>query len=992
MSLYPSFLLLPLFLFAQVPGSISIDPRLSCGGHDRIVGRFGSCPEAASATVPGSVAIDPRLSWYTVESQHFDVHFSCRGRLDSEHAGLAQEVAAIAEGVHATLTPAVGWAPRARTQIVIADFYDYFNGWAAPFPNNVITIIPTPPAGSKTNEGDWLRSLILHEYSHILQIDQTSGLFAALRKVFGRISMPNALAPAWIDEGYAVYNETRFGEFGRLRSVEYNMMARAAADSGRLLPVDRCGNYELQRFPGGDAPYLYGSLLHGYVARTDSGIWDRYNHSRSGGLPFFENLHARRVLGRRIYRAWSETGADIVAEANRTAAQVQAKPVTPLRRVTHDGYSTGSPIWSRHGSQLFYISQTGREFPAIKLVDTATGRTTVLHRGPVTGNLSLSRDGRLLAFAELRLVGNYYEHTEIFTLDLTSGAVRQLTYGQRARDPDFASDTSLLVFVSNGNGQNDLKLLDIKTGRVSRLTETEDHTGYHSPRFSPSGKWIAVGVSRPGGYADIELVDRQTGWTIPITHDRANDLSPTWSRTGKFLYFASDRTGIFNLYAYQLATGKTYAVTNVQYGVFEPAISPDNRRIAVTSYSPSGYDLAVTDIRAADWQLAPEFEDAMRDMTESSDDSDRVPRRAEGQSPVSAKAGQLYYYSPFPTLLPAFWLPWASLSDDLGLGELGAFTLGWDALQLHQYQLTAGYRFSDSSPFVSAAYSLRRYRPVINAAADLDLRQQAGAVNIDLPFLQTSRSSFLDFTVSGVRDIYTSTRADLDWTFSNAHQYRFDVAPVDGQVIGFHTDAQSRSLFSDKDMARLLAYWYGYLGHPPQTWSLRTKLAVGTAFEMDAADAFALDDETGLLGVRGYTEESEPARSVLTAGLQFRTPLCWVERGIGTGPLFLSNINAALFTDFGLASPNLQSTIDSLQSAMSRARLGVGAELRVDLVISHLLPVSIYGGCGIGLNPLWSYRPYFGVSSTVLSSLLQSPIATRQSQFPSSLRHLPEGR
>ncbi|MBN2464764.1 hypothetical protein JXD38_03955, partial [candidate division WOR-3 bacterium] len=246
-------------------------------------------------------------------------------------------------------------------------------------------------------------------------------------------------------------------------------------------------------------------------------------------------------------------------------------------------------------------------------------------------------------------------------------------------------------------------------------------------------------------------------------------------------------------------------------------------------------------------------------------------------------------------------------------------------------------------------------------------------------------SSWLDFTVSGARDSSTSARADLDWTYSNAHQYRFGVAPVDGQVLGFHTDVQSRSLFSDKDLARALAYWYGYLGHAPQTWSLRAKLAVGTAFEQDAADAFMLDNEPGLLGVRGYAEASGLERSVIAAGLQFRTPLWWVERGIGTGPLFLQNINAALFADFGLTSPNLQSEIYNLQSAMSRARLGVGAELRADLIVAHLLPVSIHGGCGFGLNPLWSYQPYFGISSSVLSGILNSPVANRQSLRASAI-------
>jgi hypothetical protein len=425
--------------------------------------------------------------------------------------------------------------------------------------------------------------------------------------------------------------------------------------------------------------------------------------------------------------------------------------------------------------------------------------------------------------------------------------------------------------------------------------------------------------------------------------------------------------------------------------VFHPAISPDNRRIAATSYSPSGYDISLIDLNATDWQPALEFYDTLSGTMNDQ-------RRTMNE--------KLYYYNPFPTLLPAFWLPWASLSDEGGIGDLGAFTLGWDALQFHQYQLVAGYRFSHSSPFLTASYALSRYRPVVSALADLDLHRQDGSINVELPFLSTRQSCWLDFGLTALRDMTKSsddsdlipsglsTRADLDWTYSDAHQYRFDVAPVEGRIIGLHTDAQSKSLFSDRDLARVLGYWYQYFGSAPQTWSLRSKLVIGTAFEEGAADAFVLDYESGLLGVRGYANASEPARSVVTAGLQFRTPLWWVERGVGTGPLFLQNINAAAFADAGLTSDWPSSTADcNLQTAdsvLQRIRMGVGTELRVDLILSHLLPVSLYAGCGFGLNPLWPYRLYFGVSSSMLAGILNSPIATRQSPNPPSFRYLPE--
>jgi hypothetical protein len=193
-------------------------------------------------------------------------------------------------------------------------------------------------------------------------------------------------------------------------------------------------------------------------------------------------------------------------------------------------------------------------------------------------------------------------------------------------------------------------------------------------------------------------------------------------------------------------------------------------------------------------------------------------------------------------------------------------------------------------------------------------------------------------------------------------------------------------MLSDRDLTRVVGYWSKYLGDPPQTWSLRSKLVLGSAFGEAAPDAFVLDDGSGLLGVRGYAVESDPARSVIAAGLQFRTPLWWIERGIGTGPLFLQNINAAAFADAGLNSDWPASPVIT-DSLLHDTRLGVGAELRTDVIVSHLLPVSFFAGCGFGLNPIWSYRLYFGVASSMLTGILGS----RDTGVP-GLRHLPETR
>ncbi len=905
--------------------------------------------------IPGAPNWDSRLSWYTLETEHFAVHFSSLGKLDDDRIELAQEVADVCEEVYATVAPVAGWAPRFRVQVVIADFYDYLNGWATPFPENTITIIPTPPGRSLGRGDDWLRTLILHEYSHIVQMDQSRGLASGLRAVFGRVVLPNALAPAWLHEGYAVYNETRFSSGGRLRSTEYDMMARAAADAERLLPVDRCGSYELQRYPGGNAPYLYGSWLHRYaVGETDPDVWERYNRSRSCGLPYFENWYARRVFGRSIYRLWQETGEELTRRAS--AVRQQLGQTTRLDQLTRDGYQTSSPLWSRSGAEVYYISRTGQEYPAIKALDTANNTVRVLVRGRISGSLSLSPDGRELAFTRLDVVRNCCETQDIFALDLVRGTVRQLTRGERAHDPDFAPDTSLLVYVANHNGRSSLRLRDLATGTTSDLAEPDDRTSFQRPRFSPSGKWIAVGVSRLDGSSDIELVDRQTGWTVPVTHDRACDLDPYWSRTGRYLFFVSDRSGVFNLYAYQVATGKVLRCTNVLYGAFEPAVSPDNRRIALVTYSADGYDISTMVLDVQHWHEAESFIDTLPEP---------------GPEPARAD-GQLYYYNPFPSVWPRFWLPWVAF--DKGAWELGAFTLGWDALQFHRYWVLAGARQDTWRPFLIAVYEFCRTRPSLSIDFDLDPRVQTTSFGSRLAFLGTRAGAWFDLIGRLSHDTAFRARVGLDGLFSNAFVYRFNVAPTEGRVCGLSVDGEKRGWLSEHDRARVLGHWIEYFGRAPASWSLRARLAAGAGLgDSTAKSSFILGNRPGLLSVRGY-DDTVAGRTVLVGGLEFRTPLVWVERGLGTGPLFLRNLNAALFAEAGLVS---RSRLPSVRE-LHRSRVGVGTELRSDFLLGHSVPVSLVAGIGFGLNPLWSYRGYLGLQTVLLDGLLGSGPSDRR--------------
>jgi len=904
---------------------------------------------------PPGLSFEPGFSWFTLETQHFSIHFPGPGTLTQERLGYIRTVAEIAEEVRSTLTDNGITVPSQKVQIVIADYLDYYNGYATPFPDNTIVLLPFPPGPEKTNYDDWLRMLFLHEYSHIVQMDQRQGLPLMLARILGRAALPNGIMPAFLFEGYAVYNETRFSNFGRLRSADWQANIRNAVSANHRLSIDQCCGYELNRYPAGLAPYLYGSSFMQFWAKEKGdSILEMFNHQHSRQMPFFTDCAVRKVLGSGLahleqnWQNWMSRQMDSIEQI------VRQDGLTNLKRMSYDGYFLSSPCWSRNGAEIYYLSTQGREGDCIKALNLGTMETRIIHAGAVFGSLAISPDGRFLAFAELQVKGRGYRQGDIFFYDLINGKLQQITFGERAQDPDFSPDGASLVYVSNNEGVSRLIMLNLQTKERWVLTEIGDFGYYHQPRFSPGGGLVAVGVWRQGGYADIELIDLKNGWLIPITQDRACDLFPAWSRTGKLLFFVSDRSGVYNLYAYSVESQKLFRCSNVLTGVYEPAVSPDNRKIALVALGADGYDINLIDLRPKDWCEAEEFVDHYPEMH---------------PNPVAIQS-EVYQYSPLPTVLPRFFLPWlclGQLDNVKGKLEIGLWTLGWDVLQFHRYFTAAGYRLQEKSPFLNLTYELHRYQPVFQFSGRWTLKRQESRLAVDLPIYRTRNWQNLGFGTSFICDSSSRLLFDGSYRFTNSRTFRFSVAPVQGRSCGILFDAESKLLSSVRNRIRFAGYWNEYFGLPPQSWSLWARSAIGLAAgDSSRFSAFELSNQPGIFTVRGYSDSNPAGANILSTGLCFQAPLFWIERGLGTLPLFFSNFNGALYWDAGLIT-------DKITSGSRQWRAGVGAELRTDFFLAHYLPFRFTAGAAIGFGKRVSHQIYLSLKSQLLESLFSQP-------------------
>jgi len=122
-------------------------------------------------------------------------------------------------------------------------------------------------------------------------------------------------------------------------------------------------------------------------------------------------------------------------------------------------------------------------------------------------------------------------------------------------DPAFSPDGRKIAFLSDRSGAQEIWVADTDTQSSTQLTHFGGPaTG--SPSWSPDGLQIAFD-SAEGVYvisADGGLPRRITG----------NGMVPGWSRDGKFIYFASERSGGFQIWKVSAATGETRSHPAIQ--------------------------------------------------------------------------------------------------------------------------------------------------------------------------------------------------------------------------------------------------------------------------------------------------------------------------------------------------------------------------------------------------------------------------------------------
>ena len=692
----------------------------------------------------------PGWTWRSIQTPHFVITYH-QGEED-----LAAEMAIVAEEVHTTLSPWMRWTPFGRTQIVLADATDDSNGFAQTIPNNAITLYAVPPRVDMAldNHQDWLWSLFVHEYAHVLQIDTIGGLPRGLRVAFGRLIMPGAVLPSWMTEGYATWIETRTTGGGRGRSTFADALLRLASLEGRFPPIDSADGFGT-RWPWGQTRYLYGVRFHQFVAgRHGPDSWIDFHHRHGRGLiPFI--LPSREAFGETLISMWAawkeEMGRHYRDEARRIASQgsgLSASRVLPTR----SGVAT-EPHYSPDGNSVLYGHGSPSERGGLRALRLDGGSDRRILRSRGTG-VTAMRGGRALIWSQGAFTDDWTTWNDLYTLDIepdgspkTRGKLkpparaRRMSVGERLFDPAPHPKEDFWFAVQAVTAGNRLVRVDpitLPDGEKPRRGEDrvtvtpiltpQDGSTFSGLVWDPSGERLALGVNQPGGYRDIHVIDRDGRLLRTLSWDRAIDADPEWTPDGEHLLWASDRDGVWNLWAYRWNDGSTWRVTRVLGAARHPDVAPDGRSLVFQGLGPQGWRVEEIVLDPARWEEAPlpvrslpgpdwgPSAQALHplgptdgvpgpDLPSGTGPDDAV-RRDQARSPWTTPASDptppppalegSRPYNPFRTLFPPRVLePWGAITEGgllLGLSTWGRDVVGtasWGA-SIH-YRTDTGY-------------------------------------------------------------------------------------------------------------------------------------------------------------------------------------------------------------------------------------------------------------------------------------------------------------
>ncbi|HWN18601.1 MAG TPA: BamA/TamA family outer membrane protein [Gemmatimonadales bacterium] len=502
-----------------------------------------------------------------IQTEHFDIYYYEQERV------AAMDAARMAERGYARLSRVLNHEFRERKPIILyashADFQQ----------TNALGQAPGEGTGGVT---DFQRNRAVmpftgsyQEFEHVLQhemVHQFQYDTWSRGRAGGGLSTLIAInPPLWFAEGMAEYLSV-----GPI-DPETAMWLRDAALEGNLPTIEQMTLDPYKYFP-----YRFGHALWSYIGERwgDEAVGAILKATLAGGI----DGAFRRTIGLTMEQLSTQWRDAVLKKylpeiGTRTKAIAVAQPLLTEKR--SEGTLHLAPALSPDGSQVAYFSEKDFYYVDLYLAnDSGKVERRILKSGIssnyetyrfINSQANWSPDGKYLAFAAKRgardviVIVDVKRNKEVKRIEVKLSGITT---------PSWSPDGQQLVFTGYDGGLSDLFVVGRDGSGLRRLTE-DKYADLH-PVWSPDGRTIAFATDRGEktnfqtlaiGNMQIGIYDLDTG-SIDLLEgmEQGKNVSPQWSPDGQSIAFVSDRTGVSNVFLYDLGEKAVYQLTDFYTG------------------------------------------------------------------------------------------------------------------------------------------------------------------------------------------------------------------------------------------------------------------------------------------------------------------------------------------------------------------------------------------------------------------------------------------
>jgi len=318
----------------------------------------------------------------------------------------------------------------------------------------------------------------------------------------------------------------------------------------------------------------------------------------------------------------------------------------------------------------------------------------------------------------------------------------------------------------------------------------------------------------------------------------------------------------------------------------------------------------------------------------------------------------------------------------------GVSVNGVDVLGRHGYSASASWLVAAPSgamtpdqtvPDWDLGYSYDRWRPTFFASASSHTLFEAGPADesghptpatlrtrefeggVLLPFRQVRSVRRMFLSIVRTEDRYTlpadvvtisRTASRLGIAASTARLYGYSISPEDGYSAGATAELARDGLGSSADETTVTVDGRVYLPGLAAHHVVAVRGAAGTSSgtpgarrtfllggSLPSGDVLDFGREAVSL-LRGFPAQSFAGTHVALVNADYRFPIARPQRGVGTWPLFLHTMHAAVFADAG------ETWTDRFQ--MNSVKSSVGGEFSLNVIAGYSFPFTATVGAAWG--------------------------------------------